>query len=789
MSTLLRSLDWARTAIGPMDQWPQSLRTTVDICLHSPFPMLVSWGTDNIIIYNESYSKLLGERHPGALGKPIKEIWPEIWETIKPRFDIVTQGETFFSENEPYELRTTDGVQQFYFTFSYTPVYTEAGNIGGVLCNIVDVTASVSSKNAEKDLRFRTALMEAQNEAIPDGILIVDTKGKILSMNKHFKEIWGMPQHIVDRLDDTAALEFAMTRLQDPAAFIERVNYIYAHTSEASKEEILFNDGRIIERHGNAVVGDDGTNYGWAWYFRDITEERRSEEQLRRFKFMADNANDPFILIMENGHFAYLNDLALERWGYTREEALHLRVPDIDPMFNDDRFSKAFSWAQKENIPPFETLHKKKDGTAYPVEINMGGLILEGRPYLFAVARDISERKKFEEALRESENNFRSIVMQAPVGMAIYRGTKYIVEVVNDYYLDLTAKKREDFEGYPLLVAFPEIKEQGFDAVLDIVRTTGKPYHATEYEGSVVRDGKLVTVFVNFVFQPLLDQLGKVERIMVIILDVSDQVLARRKIEEIVSERTLSLKEANMLLQKSNAELEQYAYVASHDLQEPLRKIKTFAGMVQDLIPESNEKEKSFLQKIIASSERMSVLINDILNFSKLGKAEDVFVPTNLNDILKNVVADLELDIERGKVSVKADELPVIDAISIQMNQLFFNLLANSIKFARENIPLKVKITTKNLAPSKKASYPALDQELDYVELVFTDNGIGFDQQYADTIFNIFQRLNNRTYPGSGIGLSLCRRVVMHHGGEIFAVSEQGHGASFHILLPYKRNV
>ena len=129
------------------------------------------------------------------------------------------------------------------------------------------VTDTRENRNAEEEILYRKALLEAQNEAIPDSVLVVDTKGKMISFNKHFVELWRIPKEIIDAKDDTAALAFAMTQVVDPQLFIDRVNYCYAHNDEAAKEEVVFSDGRIIERYGNAVVGEDGTKYGWIWFF------------------------------------------------------------------------------------------------------------------------------------------------------------------------------------------------------------------------------------------------------------------------------------------------------------------------------------------------------------------------------------------------------------------------------------------------------------------------------------------------------------------------------------------
>jgi PAS domain S-box-containing protein len=246
------------------------------------------------------------------------------------------------------------------------------------------------------------------------------------------------------------------------------------------------------------------------------------------------------------------------------------------------------------------------------------------------------------------------------------------------------------------------------------------------------------------------------------------------------------LKEKISELERSNTELEQYAYVASHDLQEPLRKIRSFGTYLQDTQSgKLDEKGREHLGKMLASAERMSNLIRDILSFSSLNKQE-FFVRTDLNQILDSVLQDLDLMITQKQAVIKRDPLPVIEAIPIQMTQLFFNLVSNSLKFARENEPVSIYISCRQLPKEEKPA--TLTSDHHYYELRFTDNGIGFSQEYADQIFGLFKRLNDKqAYPGSGIGLALCKKVVDNHHGKIRAEGSEESGASFIVQLPERQ--
>jgi two-component system, chemotaxis family, CheB/CheR fusion protein len=258
-----------------------------------------------------------------------------------------------------------------------------------------------------------------------------------------------------------------------------------------------------------------------------------------------------------------------------------------------------------------------------------------------------------------------------------------------------------------------------------------------------------------------------------------------RDLERQVEERTASLKESNSLLHESNNNLDQFATIASHDLQEPLRKIRTFSAMLRErhnnvIVGEARE----LIDKISRSAERMSDLIHDVLNFSKILDAS-VFEQVDLNATLKNVVDDFDLLIEQKKAIITQSRLPSIRAVPLQMNQLFYNLLGNALKFSTPHIPPVISISYKLLTPEEVKQFPSLTAAIPYCDIIFRDNGIGIDEKYSEQAFIIFKRLNSREhFEGTGIGLALCKRIVLNHKGEIYLRSEKGKGTEFHVILP-----
>jgi PAS domain S-box-containing protein len=245
------------------------------------------------------------------------------------------------------------------------------------------------------------------------------------------------------------------------------------------------------------------------------------------------------------------------------------------------------------------------------------------------------------------------------------------------------------------------------------------------------------------------------------------------------------LKQSVEELAKSNAELEQYAYVASHDLQEPLRKIQTFGNLLWERNHDNlDEKGKQQLQKILSSSARMRTLIKDILGYSSL-RDQPEFERTSLNEELQLVLQDLDLLITQRRAIIKTAGLPTIDAIPLQMHQLFFNLLNNALKFVpAERKPL-IEIKCRSLPAEEIKAREDLVSDTKYYEIEVADNGIGFNNSHAEQIFGLFKRLHPKdSYGGSGIGLALCYKVVQNHNGVIFAEGEEDKGARFHVILP-----
>lgn len=282
-------------------------------------------------------------------------------------------------------------------------------------------------------------------------------------------------------------------------------------------------------------------------------------------------------------------------------------------------------------------------------------------------------------------------------------------------------------------------------------------------------------------------QLLQQERILKAVnKDLEKEIEERKLIQEKMVQLNRQLIENNAQLKITNEELDRFAYVASHDLQEPLRKILIFGDKVTRKFNTTEDSEvHTYLQKIVRSSQRMQHLINDLLKFSRHTNDSFGFEETDLNEIVKEVLSDLEIEIQQKDAQVFSGRLPVISAIPTQISQLFQNIISNSLKFCKNNCSPQIFIETEKIKGGEISGVNDHFQDQTFHRIYFIDNGIGFDQKYADDIFMVFKRLHSyHEFEGTGIGLSICKKIVEKHKGYIGAKSKINEGSTFVVTLP-----
>jgi PAS domain S-box-containing protein len=396
---------------------------------------------------------------------------------------------------------------------------------------------------------------------------------------------------------------------------------------------------------------------------------------------------------------------------------------------------------------------------------------------MYGTAVDISRERNYQRAIEESEEKFRSLANFLPT---------FIWTTDKDGKLTYFNHAITEFSG----LSEDEIRQGGWlqllhpeDRAVSIRQLEKAIQSGTDFQAELRfknKNGEHRWQLGRSV--ALKSDDGQIQMWIGTSVDIHDQKMMAEELEKRVARRTAELKQANEELIRANQDLEQFAYVSSHDLQEPLRKILTFSDLVLKKINSDQHEVRLHLEKINTSAGRMSILINDLLNYSKVSKADDKFVSIDLNRVLEDIRNDFEVLITQKQAVVRADNLPVIKGIPIQINQLFYNLVSNALKFSQEN-PL-ITISAKDISGAELTAEIPLPRNRDYVELIFQDNGIGFEQIYASQIFTIFQRLNNRAhYSGTGIGLAICKKIAENHGDYIFATSQINMGARFTVYF------
>jgi PAS domain S-box-containing protein len=306
-----------------------------------------------------------------------------------------------------------------------------------------------------------------------------------------------------------------------------------------------------------------------------------------------------------------------------------------------------------------------------------------------------------------------------------------------------------------------------------------------EYENYwVTKDGR--RRWIAWANTALVDDTGAVQFVIGTGIDMTERRQAEddlralnEELEERVQERMAQLRIANQELSRSNAELEQFAYVVSHDLQEPLRKIVSFGGRL-DAVGGSELPDvgREYLGRMVDAATRMQALINDLLDYSRVTTRAQPFAQVDIAQVIREVLSDLEVSIEQTDARVEVGELPALEADPLQMRQLFQNLIGNALKFHRAGVAPVVEVSGHRLADTEAG--PGL-----WCQFEVRDNGIGFEERFTDRIFGVFQRLHARgEYEGTGIGLAICRKITERHGGTITAMSQPDEGSTFIVTLP-----
>lgn len=539
---------------------------------------------------------------------------------------------------------------------------------------------------------------------------------------------------------------------------------------------------------------DQGSVKGFIFHSIDITEKCTTERALKDY---LENASIGMHWVNEDGMIIWANPAELKMLGYAAEEYIghHISEFHVRTSVVNDILQRL---ARNEILQNFEAELLCKDNSIRHVAIN-SSVLWEADKFIHTrcFTIDITEQKRAAQIISESEERFKMMANLVP--LVIWTTDENgNCNYLNIRWTELTGEKIEDGLGNQWLNLIHAEDRENIQHSWSKSVASKKIFEAKfRYRNA---HGGYTVSYTNA--SPRYNTWGDFIGYIGILQDISLQEQIKSSLEKIVLERTDDLRrrnkelqsaenalvEKNRELERINNELSSFAHVASHDLQEPLRKIQTFVDRVLSLEGDKfSEKGRDFFNRIQTSSNRMRALIGDLLTYSRSSSVEEACEVTDLNEIFQDVVCELEVKIEEKNAVVENLGLPILAVVKFQFHQLFLNLLSNAIKFSKTGVNPHIIIKSErvNEMPGSPAGL-----RKEYHHISIADNGIGFEPEYNAKIFEIFHRLQHKKdAEGTGIGLAICKKIAENHNGILTAEGNVHHGATFHIYLPLSATV
>jgi len=720
---------------------------------------------------NKAWEEFFGLSRASFLGKQVKDLYPQSPAIAQKHLEM--DGELWRKPGgQSYEATVTARDGRARDTIYYKATFANgSGEVAGLIGAIVDITARKQAEASllESERRFRRTF-----ELAGSGVAHIGMDRRFLRVNRRLCEILGYPQEELLRLTGRQIShpdDLDVINAQRPRLYAGEIDSVRV------EKRYLRKDGSIVWVSFTMVVERDAAGkpqYEIA-FFDDITARKQAEAALReseeRFRSVVDSANDG-ILVYDKQLNIVAGNLAAERIlglplariigaaGFT--SLLPCVHADGSPVLPDDRPTRLTVKSGKPLTGQIVGIYRP-DSSMNWVAVNTGFLRRPGEADWYGVVStfgDITKQRNAELALSASEALYRQTFELATAGIAHIDLSGRFVSV-NRRLCEILGYTEKELIGRAVKeVSHAEDRDLA-DSQRMRVRSGDRP--SVRFEKRYVRKGGQI-VWVDLAVALARDAQGHPQYEIALF----DDITARKAAEA-------ALRGAHEELKRSNAELEQFAYVASHDLQEPLRMVSSYTQLLMRRYGDKLDGDaKEFTAFIVDGATRMKQLIEDLLAYSRVGTRDKNFKPVEAGSSLKRALTNLRAAIQDSGATVTQDGLPTIPCDEVQLAQLFQNLIGNALKFRRPDAAPAVHVG-------------AADRGADW-EFTVRDNGIGIEPQYFERIFMVFQRLHDKgEYPGTGIGLAIVKKVVERHGGRIWVQSQLGAGTTFHFTMPKER--
>lgn len=748
-----------------------------------------------LVAVSNDLLRFFNKKRQELVGKGLFEVLPQLSHDLSEigAANLKTSFEYILKHKIPHEiaqqradLHHGDGTSTpTYWKLSNAPVLDDNGEVLYIVHSRLDITEYAA---AEKSGPGGQGLEKAYHFFMSTPVIIGFVKGDdyiIELANEDLLEVWGRTKEVIGQpmfraipelqeqgfkvlLDQVRqsgepfyAYEYPITLLRQGKEAVVYFDFVYKPFYESPTD---------TKASGVIAVGYNVTD--------KVLSKRKIEESEAYFRRLTDTVPAAIWITEKDGSCSYLNQEWYELTGQAKEEALGFGWLNAAHPEDKAKAGHAFMTASA-NQTVYQVLFRlrlKDGGYRWIMDIGRPRYNTLGEFEGFAgFILDVHEQKQLETSLIESRHKWQQLANVVPT-FVWTAGPDGAIDFLNEFWYNFTGLTEQESVGFGWAQVLHPDDAARCLAVWNDARKRAVFYEIeTRYRS---KEGHYRWVIARGV--PIKEPDGKVVAWYGTSSDIHDQKMLTENLEGLVAERTRAL-------QRSNEHLESFAHAASHDMKEPLRKIRTFADRIKSKLgPRMTEEEGHLFSRIEVAAERMQLLVDDLLEFSYVSEKQREQDVIDLNEKVRKVLADLELAIEEKGAQVVSGALPAIKGNRRQLQQLFYNLIGNALKYSKPGVMPVVRISARTIAGQEAPIELGEGQGSKSFHLIeVADNGIGFEPQYAGKIFEMFQRLHGKAeYAGTGVGLAIARKVVDNHGGYIWATSEPGMGSTFHVLLP-----